>query len=107
MPTVGDIIFACRSKIPDMSPSLPAPQATGNQSVTAITVTPFGPGTEFTITMVNNYVPEIGNVVSYTAGSDPTFNGNYTVNVIYSGNQFGAFGTFHAQGYSNGGSLGG
>src|SRR5271157_5340106 len=38
MPTVGDIIFSVRSKIPDMPPTLPAPTASSNTVSTTSTL---------------------------------------------------------------------
>lgn len=103
MPTVGDVLFAVRSKIPDMPPALPAPGTLlAPQSVSSILT--LG-GTSFTITMVGTITPAIGTVVIYTAGSDATFNGSYTVTALLANNQFSATGTSHAAGTSTGGTL--
>lgn len=103
MPTVGDILFAVRSKIPDMPPTLPAPSATSAQAVVSISTTG---GTSFTIQMVNNITPAIGTVVTYQAGTDSSFNGSYTVTsqTLVTG-QFLASGTSHLAGTSTGGVL--
>jgi hypothetical protein len=106
LPTVGEILFAVRSKIPDMPPTLPAPSAPGNIPVAQISA--LGPdiSPNIIITTINNYTPTIGSSVSYIAGSDPTFNNAYTVANIISGNQFSCVGPHHTEGTSIGGTLG-
>jgi hypothetical protein len=42
VPTVGDVIFAVRSKIPDMTPALPAPTATATSVVSVGASLPLG-----------------------------------------------------------------
>jgi len=87
LPTVGDILFAVRAKIPDLPPTLPAPTGAGNIAVDSIQF-PIQFPLVFYITTVNNYTPTIGQVLAYVAGSDSAFNGNYTVTQILSGNEF-------------------
>ena len=104
MPTVGDILFRVRSAIPDMPPTLPAPMAPASVPVITI-IAQLTPGL-FIITTAQTFIPTISQVVTYGGGSDPIFNGNYTVTEILSENQFRATGTPVTGGASDGGQLG-
>jgi hypothetical protein len=104
LPTVGDILFRVRSAIPDMPPTLPAPMAPASVPVITI-IAQLTPGL-FIITTAQTFIPTISQVVTYGGGSDPIFNGNYTVTEILSENQFRATGTPVTGGASDGGQLG-
>jgi hypothetical protein len=105
LPTVGDILFRVRSAIPDMPPTLPAPSGENNIGVASITANG-GFNTLYVIQTTSNYSPLVSSTVNYMAGSDPTFNGSYTVTGILSANTFSCSGPSRPSGSSTGGSLG-
>jgi hypothetical protein len=103
MAIIGDLILRTRSAIPDMPPSLPVPFPGQNQAV--ITVANYA-HFQYLFTTVNNYTPAISAVIPYSGGSNPLFNGNYTVVEIVGQNSFIATGATVQSGGSTGGELG-
>src|ERR1700723_52330 len=80
MPTVGDVLFATRAKIPDMPQALPAPFGSGSTAVSSIAGVY---GQEFQqimeITFPAPMTIPAGQLITYTAGSNPALNGQYTI----------------------------
>lgn len=74
-------------------------------TVTSVQETTAGTGTAYTFILSAPETVNIGQQVTYTAGSDGTFTGDYTVTGLTSSVQFAASGPSHAAATTTGGSV--